>query len=337
MNKNDLSPSLQALLKAEQAPNSRRAMVSDLRLYVNWAIEQGIDPPIPAQPVSVAEWIAHLSSTRSTSSIVRYISSLSKVHDKLNAVNPNAVNPTKSEIVRSALHGLRRTTDNRPRKAPPLSGKQLLAILDFIPKLEWTCRRNRALLATGWAAALRASELHRLDISDLELVSDGIVLLIRRSKTDQSSTGHKIGIPSSPISDIISEWASALISLYGCKNGPLFPALSYSQRERWFPAVGLRKRLSLRSLHKIVSRILETNGISGGTCHSLRRGLITDAAAAGVPEHVIQRHSRHRSIAVLRGYVAEGNVMTDNPLPAVFSRLFDSSSSSSIPSSQEDR
>lgn len=329
MNKDDLSPNLQALLLAEQAPNSRRAMESDLRLYINWATEQGIDPPIPAEPVSVAEWIAHLSSTRSTSSIVRYISSLSRVHDKLKA----AINPTKSEIVRSALHGLRRTTDNRPRKAPPLSGKQLVAILDFIPKLEWTCRRNRALLATGWAGALRASELHRLDISDLEIVSDGIILLIRRSKTDQSGTGHKIGIPSSPISDVISDWVSALRSLYGCENGPLFPALSYSQRERWFPSVGPRKRLSTRSLHKIMSKILETNGISGGTCHSLRRGLITDAAAAGVPEHVIQRHSRHRSIAVLRGYVAEGNVMTDNPLPAVFSRLFDNSSSSSSSSS----
>ena len=37
--------------------------------------------------------------------------------------------------------------------------------------------------------------------------------------------------------------------------------------------------------------------------HSLRAGFITSAAKANVPEHVIQRTSRHKSVDVLRAYI----------------------------------
>ena len=41
-----------------------------------------------------------------------------------------------------------------------------------------------------------------------------------------------------------------------------------------------------------------------------RRGFISEAAAQGVPEHVIARHSRHKSIKTLRGYIEDAQVMT---------------------------
>ena len=41
--------------------------------------------------------------------------------------------------------------------------------------------------------------------------------------------------------------------------------------------------------------------------HSLRSGFITSAADANVPEHVIQRTSRHKSVETLRGYIRAGD------------------------------
>lgn len=41
------------------------------------------------------------------------------------------------------------------------------------------------------------------------------------------------------------------------------------------------------------------------SAHSLRAGCATEAAAHGVEERDIGRHTRHRSIAVLRGYIRE--------------------------------
>jgi integrase len=53
--------------------------------------------------------------------------------------------------------------------------------------------RDRALLLIGFAGGLRRSELAAINLSDFERVREGIVLTIRRSKTDQYGVGRKIG------------------------------------------------------------------------------------------------------------------------------------------------
>ena len=55
--------------------------------------------------------------------------------------------------------------------------------------------RDRALILLGFAAALRRSELAALDVADLEFVREGLVVHLRRSKTDQEGQGRKIGVP----------------------------------------------------------------------------------------------------------------------------------------------
>jgi integrase len=47
-------------------------------------------------------------------------------------------------------------------------------------------RRDRALLVLGFAGAFRRSELCALQVEDLVEVPDGLRVLIRRSKTDQT-------------------------------------------------------------------------------------------------------------------------------------------------------
>ncbi len=56
---------------------------------------------------------------------------------------------------------------------------------------------------------------------------------------------------------------------------------------------------------------------AGFSAHSLRAGLATSAAAAGVPEADIQRQTRHKSVQVLRGYVRHGSVFRNNASGAV--------------------
>lgn len=314
------TPKLIELLKNSSSASSRKALISDFTLFLKWSSSHGIKEPLPSTPEYIAEWIAFLSDIRSIASITRYVSSISRIHERAGWPNP-----TKSEIVYSALKGLKRSSMTPQRKAHALRGEDLLRILDKMSHTEWNSRRNRAILSIGWACALRSSEICRLDLSDIvpkrEGSQEGLIVNIRRSKTDQQGSGHKIGIPHSPLSVIISEWVCDAKSLYGSDDGPMFPRLGYAQRDRWFPRVGSRDRLSTRGLQKIIMKILDDAGLTGSV-HSLRRGLITDAAEAGVPDRVIQRHSRHKSLTVLRGYVEDGNIMTDNPLPAVFHRLF---------------
>ena len=56
-------------------------------------------------------------------------------------------------------------------------------------------RRNRALILLGFDSACRRSELEALDVEDITFTHDGIVLTLRRSKTDQDGAGRQIGIP----------------------------------------------------------------------------------------------------------------------------------------------
>ena len=55
--------------------------------------------------------------------------------------------------------------------------------------------RDRALLLIGFAGAFRRSELVALDISDLKETTEGLQIMIRRSKTDQENHGAVIAIP----------------------------------------------------------------------------------------------------------------------------------------------
>lgn len=46
--------------------------------------------------------------------------------------------------------------------------------------------------------------------------------------------------------------------------------------------------------------------------HSLRAGLATAAAQAGVSERMIAKQTRHKSLPVPRGYIREGSLFTEN-------------------------
>jgi integrase len=51
--------------------------------------------------------------------------------------------------------------------------------------------------------------------------------------------------------------------------------------------------------------------------HSLRAGLATWAAAAGVPERFIAEQTGHKGTAMLRRYIREGSLFRENAASAV--------------------
>lgn len=55
-------------------------------------------------------------------------------------------------------------------------------------------QRDRALLALGFAGAMRRSELVALTVADLEEVGEGLRVHVRRSKTDQEGVGQIVPV-----------------------------------------------------------------------------------------------------------------------------------------------
>src|SRR4029077_5113953 len=80
--------------------------------------------------------------------------------------------PTNSEAVKATLRGIRRAIGTaRDQKAPLTAGRLVSVLRPILDTL--TGRRGRALLAPGFAGALRRSELVALTIADLTETPDG--------------------------------------------------------------------------------------------------------------------------------------------------------------------
>jgi hypothetical protein len=138
------------------APNTRRAYLSDLAEFERWG------GAIPASAETVAAYLAARADALAVATLVRHLASISKAHEARGLLNP-----TRSELVRATLRGIKRTRGCAQRQAKALLRDDLLLVLDAMgdgPK----DMRDRALLLIGFAGALRRSELVALDVSDIE-------------------------------------------------------------------------------------------------------------------------------------------------------------------------
>jgi integrase len=173
--------------------------------------------------------------------------------------------------------------------------------------------RDRALLLLGFAGAFRRSELVSLDVEDLEFSRAGLVVRLRRSKTDQEGQGRRIGVPRGQRAETCPLMAlQAFLKAASIESGPLFRGVNRHGQL-------LQGRLSDRAVALVVKRRVEAVGLDPERFagHSLRAGLATSAAAAGASERAIAKQTGHKSMAVLRRYIRDGDLFRDNAAAAV--------------------
>ena len=174
------------------------------------------------------------------------------------------------------MRRLRRDLGAPARGKNPVLVDDLKAMLAHCPPT-LAGRRDKAILLVGFCGAFRRSDLVNLDIEDLAKADEGLVLMVRKGKTDQKREGRKIGIPygKDPLTcpvRALCEWiAEAQIT-----SGPLFRAVTKFGRVR-------PTRLCDRVVAVIVKKYCEQIGkrvplFSG---HSLRAGFATSAAIGG--------------------------------------------------------
>lgn len=72
---------------------------------------------------------------------------------------------------------------------------KLTSLLNYAVSEKYAVERDKALLLLGFCGAFRRSELVSLKCRDLEFKTEGLVVTLTRSKTDQNAVGRHIAIP----------------------------------------------------------------------------------------------------------------------------------------------
>lgn len=282
------------------AENTRRAYLSDLTHFESWG------GGIPASAETVATYLAAHADRLSVATLVRRIASISKAHRARGLPNPTA-----SELVHATMRGIKRSRGCAQREAKPLLRDDLLMVLDAMDE-GLKAIRDRALLLLGFAGGLRRSELVGLDVTDIEHVRQGVVLHLRRSKTDQEGYGQKVGIPNGRTRWCPVAALDAWLSTSRIDEGAVFRPVD--RHGRMHP-----DRLSGEAVSLVIKERLTVAGIdpTSYSGHSLRAGLATSAAQAGVPIWRIKAQTRHASDAMLARYIRTGELFTDNAAGAL--------------------
>lgn len=288
------SCSVQQFITAAVSPNTRRAYQQDLQDFLNWG------GAIPCTAEILAAYVANRASSLATATITRRVVGIARAH-----TTQGFSDPSKADLVRTVLRGVRRVNGTGQRQVAPLIKQDVMDILPSLKDLRGC--RDRALILLGYASALRRSELVALQMNDLENVREGLVIHLRRSKTDQDGKGRKIAIPwgrtsACPVKAVHAWLASAAIEI-----GPIFRAVGKSNQVSDTALSPQSIALILKGHAKKIG--LDSTQISG---HSLRSGLVTSAVQAGVSVHKIQQQTGHRSLDMLARYVRDANLFEGN-------------------------
>ena len=170
--------------------------------------------------------------------------------------------------------------------------------------------RDKAIILVGFGGGFRRTELISIDHEDLEFVTEGVKITIKRSKTDQLGEGMTKGLPYfanetyCPVSHL-KKW----IEISNIKDGAIF--------RRFVKGSSLTSsRLTDQSVVLLIKRYLELAGIENKNYsgHSLRSGFATVSAESGADERSIMAMTGHKTTQMVRRYIKEANLFKNNAL-----------------------
>ncbi len=294
-----------ALARKATAPATLRAYKADWTHFAAWCAAHGF-VPVPAASATVGAYLASLAGSHAPSTIRRRLSALGKMH----RFNDLAWNPAHRDI-QGPLQGVLRIHGRPAQPAAALSLamlRQLLATCDTSKR----GRRDRALLLFGFAGALRRSELVALRVEDVAVTATGLRLRIVRGKTDPTGQGAEIGLPRGRHTETCPLRAFEAWQVVAQRRaGPLFRRISTGDRigDTALHPDAVRQILA----HRVAMAGLITDGFERLSAHALRVGFITAAYDKGVRDEDIMRHTRHRDLRTMRGYVRRAGLLTESP------------------------
>ncbi|SFV32891.1 tyrosine-type recombinase/integrase [Hyphomicrobium facile] len=305
-------------------PGTRRQYATALKQWLQW---RGLIDLEPADTIDVANYLAELASAgKSISTLRTAIAAIRAGHTAKSWLFDTTAPP-----ISLVMRGIANAHYQLPRQAEPLRGSVLSDILTTLaegrPSLR--DRRDAAVLALGYAFALRRAELAGLDFERLghgerggtgvlRLTLTTIEVMFAISKTSRGMP-EVVSVPRDELT-LAATAIEAWLGAADIKPGqPVFQRITKSSK--------IRGRLSGQTVAAIVkTRVAEHGRMRHGTenCfaefdaarfsgHSLRVGFCVSAAEAGADIRSIASVTRHRSMVMPARYSQRADQLRTSP------------------------
>ena len=249
-------------------------------------------PALPGDPLALCAYLTERAAAgKANGTLDMACAAIRHVHRMTGAEDPVA-----SEAVRQVRRGLSRTYGAAPRRlARPLTVEEIRQIVAGIDRTTPIGIRDAAIILLGYASAMRRAELVALTLADVEHKPAGLLLNIRKSKTDQEGHGQVVAVAhgqhatTDPVA-ALNTWRTVRGETPGRVVHP-----DLGQHRQPATISGPTSSPGCSAPAPIAA------GLDGTriTAHSLRAGHATAAAMAGVPLDRIAAQTRHKDITVL--------------------------------------
>ena len=313
MNKDNLailgnSRGAEALRSAARSENTRAAYAKGWQCFAAWCQQKDLEPQAAKPDDVVGFLVAMASEGRTGGGRPLALNTLRLYRSALNDRwrRMGLPSPASERSVDEVLRGLARVRGETPRRVKALREYQVLAMLK-------SCGtglhglRDAAVLSLGFSAALRRSELCNLKTEDLQRKgNEGMVVVVRRSKTDTQGTGQRVAV------------------IEGKSVKPI------THVERWLRASGISKGFVFQTLRRggvasglpldpgDVARVVKLHARKIGldpqeySGHSLRAGFVTSAAVHHARIDKIMEVTRHRNAEMVLRYIRDEEAFVDH-------------------------
>jgi integrase/recombinase XerC len=241
----------------------------DLAQFVDFALVQGLDSPEEIRSAHVRAFLREM---------LAYGYAKASVARKLSAVKSWMVF-LRQEQVLSDDPACRVQSPKLPVRLPrALSMQDVQNLLENGPKGKSSVR-DRAALELLYGSGLRVAELVSLDWEDLDLQERWVRVTGKGDKERIVPVGRYALAA-------FGAWALECSS----RKGPLFPG-------------GCGKRMTVRTVTRIVDRAAKRCGLSGVTPHVLRHSFATHLLEGGANLRVLQELLGHESLLTTQRYL----------------------------------
>ncbi len=302
--------------------------------FCAWCEREGREP-LPAMPETVAGWMVALADghdgpPRAAATINAYLSAVISAHRAAGHVFDR-----KQAVIAETWAGISRVKakQSSKRQVRPLLADDLRSLIAGMAHNLPADARDAALLALGWSAALRRSELVGLDWLKRSTGSGSVHMeegkgLVVRLATSKGSQAHvaEIVVPCEDMPEMC-EAMERWVKLAALQPGePIFRPIDKGQNIRpgrlWARSVASIIKARIRALAQARGKTeAEAEELARQfSGHSMRAGYATTAGAADMPSYRIMQHTRHKSHEMVASYIREGQKWTNSGLKGLWKR-----------------